>query len=86
MIKANKTSLIAKAYINGKVNDMREKFREAPDEEAKKQLVETFRETTSSEEYKENLRIVNEDAKAVRKSLKPWERKEKFGEAKEDFY
>ena len=32
MTKANKKSLEAKAYINGKVNDMREQYKKAPDE------------------------------------------------------
>lgn len=87
MIKANKKSLNAKAYISGKVNDMREQFCKAPDEEARKQLVETFRETISSDEYQENLRVVNEDAKTLRKSLKPWERTtENFEAKKEEFY
>ena len=40
MVKANKTSLDAKAYINWQVNDMREKINKAPDEEARRQLAE----------------------------------------------
>ena len=67
MAKVSKKSLEAKAYINGKVNDMREKFKEASDEEAKKQLLETFRETTSSDEYQENLKIVREDTETIRR-------------------
>jgi hypothetical protein len=55
MTQANKKSIDAKVYINGKVNDMKEQFVKAPDEEARKQLVETFRETTSSDEYQEKL-------------------------------
>ena len=86
MVTANKESLNAKAYINGKVNDMRKQIVKVPAEKARKQLIKNFREITSSDEYQENLNIVNRDADAIRKSLNPWERREKFGEAREDFY
>jgi hypothetical protein len=33
-------------------------------------LVENLRETTSSDEYKENLKVVNEDARNTRKNAK----------------
>lgn len=90
IVKASKKSIDAKAYINGKVNDMREKLIKAPDEEARKQLVENFREITSSEEYKEKLKIVNEDADMVRKDarMKKWWDiiSEEFKHAKTEFY
>lgn len=87
MTKANKQSLDAKVYINGKVNDMREQFKKTQDEWARKELIETFRETTSSDEYQEQLKIVNEDARSIRKWLNPWDRTpENFEKAKEDFY
>ena len=57
MSKANEKSLKAKAYINGQVNKFREERRKISDEEARKQLAENFRKTTSSEEYQEQLKI-----------------------------
>ena len=90
MVKANKKSIDAKAYINGKVNDMREQFVKAPDEEARKQLVKTFRETTSSDEYQEKLGIVREDTDIVRRHArrKKWEdlTSQEFKDAKIKFY
>jgi 23S rRNA-/tRNA-specific pseudouridylate synthase len=70
MAKANKKSLDAKAYINGQVNKFREDRRKTIDDVAKKQLVENFRETTSSEEYQEQLDIVHEDADVIRKETR----------------
>lgn len=66
MAKANKKSLDAKAYINGKVSEMREKRKKTTDESARKNLIETFRETTASDEYQEKLKIVHEDTKFLR--------------------
>jgi len=87
MAKASKASLDAKGYINGKVNEMKEKFKKTQDESARKELIETFRETTSSDEYQKQLKIVNENAKSLRKWLNPWDRTpENFEKAKEDFY
>lgn len=90
MAKANKKSLEAKAYINGKVNDMREQFHKASDEETRKQLVENFGETTSSEEYKKKLNVVNEDVAIIRKDAKRkkwWDvTTEEFKDAKTEFY
>lgn len=87
---ANKKSLDAKAYINGKVNDMREQFVKVTDKWAKKQLVETFKKTTSSDEYQENLAIVNEDTDVIRKYAKRkkwWDiTSEEFKDAKTEFY
>lgn len=90
MVKANKTSLDAKAYINWQVNDMREKINKASDEEARRQLAENFKETTSSEEYQENLAVVQKDTDTVReyaKRKKWWDiTPEEFDAAKVDFY
>ena len=90
MVKTNKKSIEAKAYINGKVNDMREQFVKAPDEEARKQLVKTFREMTSSDEYQENLKVVQEDTDIIRKYVKRkkwWDiTSEEFKDAKTEFY
>ena len=90
MLKANKKSIEAKAYINGNVNDMREQFVKAPDEEARKQLVETFRETTSSDEYQEKLGIVREDTDIVRKHARRKKGEDltsqEFKDAKTEFY
>lgn len=90
MTKVNKKSLEAKSYINCKVNDMREQFHKASDEETRKQLVENFRGTTSSEEYKENLKITHEDTDIIRKHAKRkkwWEiTPEEFKDAKTEFY
>ena len=90
MVKANQKSLGAKAYINSKVNDMRVKFRKAPGDEAKRQLVENFKEITSSEEYKENLGIVREDTDIIRRYArrkKWWDiTSEEFKKAKTEFY
>lgn len=90
MAKINQKSLDAKAYINGKVSDMREKFTKAPNDGTKKQLVETFRETTSSDEYQENLAIVQKDTEAVRnyaKRQKWWDITSKeFKDARTEFY
>ncbi len=90
MTKANKKSFEAKAYINGKVNDMREKLKKTPDNEARKQLADTFRETTSSDEYQEKLDIVNEDVSNIRKNAKMkkwWDiTPEEFKKAKAEFY
>lgn len=90
MTLANKKSIDAKTYINSKVNDMREKFKNSPDEEVRKQLVETFRKTTSSDEYQENLKIVNEDANIIRKDAKMkkwWDiTSEEFNDIKTEFY
>ena len=70
MAKANKKSLNAKVYINDKVNEMRESSHKASDEKTREQLVETFKKTTSSDEYKDNLNVVHEDTKAIRKDAK----------------
>ena len=70
MAKANKKSLDAKAYINGKVNKFREERRKTSGEEARRQLAENFKETTSTDEYQENLKVVREDSDAVRKYAK----------------
>ncbi len=90
MAKANKKSLDAKAYINGQVNKFREDRRKTIDDVAKKQLVENFRETTSSEEYQEQLDIVHEDADVIRKETreKRWRdiTSEEFEDAKTEFY
>ena len=90
MAKANKKSLDAKRYINGKVNKFREERRKTSSEEARKQLIETFRETTSSDEYQENLKIVNEDVNIIRKDAKIkkwWDiTSEEFNDAKTEFY
>lgn len=90
MEKANKKSLDAKAYINAQVNEMREKFGKATDDEAKKQLIENFNELTSSDEYQENLAVVQEDTDIVReyaKRKKWWDiTPEEFDAAKVDFY
>lgn len=90
MAKANKKSLDAKAYINAQVNEMREKINKDPDEEARKQLVENFRETTSSDEYKENLTVVQNDTDTIRKDAKRkkwWDiTSEEFKDAKTEFY
>ena len=90
MAKANKKSLDAKAYINAQVNEIREKIRKTPDEEARKQLAENFKETTSSEEYQENLAVVQEDTDIIReysKRKKWWDiTPEEFDAAKVDFY
>ncbi len=90
MTQANKKSIDAKVYINGKVNDMKEQFVKAPDEEARKQLIETFRETTSSDEYQEKLWIVRDDTDIVRKHAKrkkgEWLTSQEFRDAKTEFY
>lgn len=89
-IKANKTSVDAKAYINAQVNEIREKIRKAPDEETRQKLIETFNELTSSDEYQENLAVVQEDTDIVRKYAKRrkwWDiTPEEFDAAKVDFY
>lgn len=90
MTKANKKSLDAKSYINAQVNEMREKFSKATDEETRKQLIENFRETTSSDEYQKNLAVVQKDTDAIRneaRERKWWDiSSEEFEEAKIDFY
>lgn len=90
MAKANKKSLNAKVYINDKVNEMRESFHKASDEKTREQLIETFKKTTSSDEYKDNLNVVHEDTKAIRKDAKEtwWERltSEEFESTKTEFY
>lgn len=70
MSKANEKSLKAKAYINGQVNKFREERRKTSDEEARKQLAENFRKTTSSKEYQEQLKIVHEDTDTIIKYAK----------------
>ena len=74
MTKANKKSLDAKSYINGQVNKFREGRRKTSGEEARRQLAENFRETISTDEYQENLKVVREDSDAVRKNarMKKW--------------
>ena len=90
MAKAGKKSLDAKAYINAQVNEMRKKINKAPDEETRKQLVETFKETTASEKYQENLAVVQEDTDLIRKEArgrKWWDiTSEEFKDAKTEFY
>lgn len=90
MAKANKKSLDAKAYINGKVNKFREERRKTSGEEARRQLAENFKETTSTDEYQENLKVVHEDADAIRKETreKKWRdiTSEEFKDAKTEFY
>ena len=90
MAKANKKSLDAKAYINGKVNKFREERRKTSSEEARRQLAENFRETTSTGEYQENLRVVREDSDVIRKYAKRrkwWDIKsEEFKDARTEFY
>ena len=90
MVKANKKSLDAKAYINGQVNKFREERRKPSDEEARKQLAENFRKTTASDEYQEQLKIVNEDTNIVRKYArrkKWWDiTHEELKNAKTEFY
>ena len=90
MAKINKKSIDAKAYINGQVNKFREERRKTSGEEAKKELAETLRETTSSDKYQENLKVVREDSDAVRKYAKRqkwWDiTPEEFKDAKTEFY
>ncbi len=87
---ANKKSLDSKAYINGQVNKFREECRKNTNEEARKQLAENFRKTISTEEYQENLKVVNEDADIIRKESKRkkwWDiTSEEFKDAKTEFY
>ena len=86
MARASKKSLNAKDYINRKVNNMRDAFENASDEETRKQLIETFRETTASDEYQENLKIVLEDAKMLRERLTPEQRTSKNLEISKKHY
>jgi hypothetical protein len=69
-IKANKRSVDAKAYINAQINEIRERIRNAPDEETRQKLIETFNELTSSDEYQENLAVVQEDTDIIREYAK----------------
>lgn len=66
---SNKKSVDAKAYINAKVNDMRQAFKWA-DKSEKQALIDTFRADVSSPEYQENLQIVHDDSKIIREYLK----------------
>ena len=87
---ANEKSLNARAYINSHISDMREKFSKVTDEKVRWQLIETFNELTSSDEYQGNLAIVQEDIGAVRqyaRRKKWWDiTPEEFNEAKAEFY
>ena len=90
MVKINKNSIDAKEYIIGKVMDMAIEFNKLTDDESKKQLIENLKKTTSSDEYKQNLAIVNEDSKIIRDYTrrKKWEdlTPQEFKDAINEFY
>lgn len=99
---ANEKSINAKAYINGKIDDMRQqlkwvdkatehlKWLAGADKLLKKELLKNFREETASPEYQKNLKVVHDDTQIIReyaKQKKWWAISAKeFKDAKTEFY